>query len=159
LFCNTQLALASGWAFLLRGKASLGCSSNCLQQTSAVILQLHAFTDLLAMHGHSFFCNYTTSATLAHFSSTCVLHLCVLSPPMPIPSCLCLVPQGERVRQIMAETQPAPIRIKLITQLQGTYLKPDQAKRLAEQLAPGAVKIIHKFVQVGDEQGLTCRLW
>lgn len=57
-------------------------------------------------------------------------------------------PQGERVRQIMAEAQPAPIRIKLITQLQGTYLKPEQAKRLAEQLAPGAVRIIQKFVQV-----------
>lgn len=56
--------------------------------------------------------------------------------------------QGERVRQIMAEAQPAPIRIKLITQLQGTYLKPEQAKRLAEQLAPGAVRIIQKFVQV-----------
>jgi hypothetical protein len=52
------------------------------------------------------------------------------------------------VRQIMAEAQPAPIRIKLITQLQGTYLLPDSAKRLAEQLAPGAVRIIQKFVQV-----------
>ncbi|KAF6258812.1 hypothetical protein COO60DRAFT_1516905 [Scenedesmus sp. NREL 46B-D3] len=55
--------------------------------------------------------------------------------------------QGERVRQMMAEAQPAPIRIKLITQLQGTYLRPDLARRLAQQLAPGAVRIIQKFVQ------------
>jgi hypothetical protein len=57
------------------------------------------------------------------------------------------------VRQIMAEAQPAPIRIKLITQLEGTYLKPDQEKRLAEQLAPGAVRIIQKFVQVRQATG------
>lgn len=56
--------------------------------------------------------------------------------------------QGERVRDIMAAAEPAPIRIKLITQLQGTFLEPAQAKRLAEQLGPGAVAIINKFVQV-----------
>lgn len=52
------------------------------------------------------------------------------------------------MREIVAETRPAPIRIKLILQLNGTYLNSEQAKRLAEQLAPGAVKIIQKFVQV-----------
>jgi hypothetical protein len=57
----------------------------------------------------------------------------------------------------MAEAQPAPIRIKLITQLQGTYLKPAAAKRLAEQLAPGAVRIIEKFVQVGTSHGSVLR--
>ncbi|KAF8061962.1 leishmanolysin-like peptidase [Scenedesmus sp. PABB004] len=56
--------------------------------------------------------------------------------------------QGERVRQMVAETAPAPIRIKLIMQLQGSYLPPDAKKRLGEQLAPGAVRILQKFVQV-----------
>lgn len=48
----------------------------------------------------------------------------------------------------MQETQPGPIRIKLITQLEGSYLDEAAKKRLAEQLAPGAVNIITKYVQV-----------
>jgi hypothetical protein len=56
--------------------------------------------------------------------------------------------QGDRVEELMQETQPAPIRIKLVTQLEGSYLDDAQKKRLAEQLAPGAVNIIQKYVQV-----------
>jgi len=56
--------------------------------------------------------------------------------------------QGDRVRDIMEETAPAPIRIKLVTQLEGSYLDEAAKKRLAEQLAPGAVNIIQKYVQV-----------
>lgn len=56
--------------------------------------------------------------------------------------------QGERVREMMSETQPAPIRIKLITQLEGTHLDAASAKRLQEQLGPGAVRVVQKFVQV-----------
>lgn len=52
------------------------------------------------------------------------------------------------MRDIMASAQPAPIRIKLIVQLGNTYLQPAEARRLKEQLAPGAVNIVQKFVQV-----------
>lgn len=61
----------------------------------------------------------------------------------------CLNVQGDRVEELMQETQPAPIRIKLIAQLEGSYLDDAQKKRLAEQLAPGAVNIIQKYMQVG----------
>lgn len=64
--------------------------------------------------------------------------------------------QGERVRQMVSQSQPAAIRIKLIVQLEGTFLPPDEATRLRDQLAPGAVNIIQKFVQVSE---LMARLW
>lgn len=55
---------------------------------------------------------------------------------------------------IMSETQPGPIRIKLITQLEGSYLDAAGKKRLAEQLGPGAVNIIQKYVQVRGTCGV-----
>lgn len=48
----------------------------------------------------------------------------------------------------MEEVQPVPIRIKLIPQLEGSYLDEAGKKKLAEQLGPGAVAIIQKYVQV-----------
>eukprot|EP00775_Hariotina_reticulata_P005454 gene5454-5688_t len=56
--------------------------------------------------------------------------------------------QGERMRQIMEQSKPAPIRIKLIVQLEDTFLDAVTAKRLKEQLAPGAVNIIQKYIEV-----------
>lgn len=55
---------------------------------------------------------------------------------------------GERVRQMAAETRPAPIRVKLLPKLGGGFLDPAAEARVRDQLAPGAVKIIEKFVQV-----------
>jgi hypothetical protein len=52
------------------------------------------------------------------------------------------------VRDIMEDTQPAPIRIKLITQMEDSFLDAAGRKRLADQLAPGAVAIIQKYLQV-----------
>lgn len=49
----------------------------------------------------------------------------------------------------MEETKPAPIRIKLIPQLEGTFMDAANQKRLVEQLAPGAINILHKYIEVG----------
>lgn len=62
----------------------------------------------------------------------------------------------------MEEVQPVPIRIKLIPQLEGSYLDEAGKKKLAEQLGPGAVAIIQKYVQVCAREafgggGDTCR--
>lgn len=65
----------------------------------------------------------------------------------------CSSVQGDRVRDIMEEVQPVPIRIKLVPQLEGSYLDEAGKKRLAEQLGPGAVAIIQKYVQVGAREG------
>lgn len=62
--------------------------------------------------------------------------------------CLLAVSQGQRVGDIMEETQPRPIRIKLIPQLEGSYLDDMNKRRLAEQLGPAAVNIIQKYIQV-----------
>lgn len=67
--------------------------------------------------------------------------------------------QGDRVREIMADTQPGPIRIKLVTQLEGSYLDAAGKKRLAEQLAPGAVAVIQKYVQVRAKGWCPGGLW
>jgi hypothetical protein len=48
----------------------------------------------------------------------------------------------------MEETKPRPIRIKLVPQLEGSYLDEAGKKRLSEQLGPGAVNIIQKYIQV-----------
>ncbi len=56
--------------------------------------------------------------------------------------------QGERMRDVMATATPVPIRIKLISQLDGGFLEGAARERLEKQLAPGAVRIIEKFVQV-----------
>jgi hypothetical protein len=49
----------------------------------------------------------------------------------------------------MEDTKPAPIRIKLITQLEGSYMDEPSKKRLVEQLAPGAINILQKYIEVG----------
>lgn len=48
----------------------------------------------------------------------------------------------------MEETKPGPIRIKLVPQLEGSYLDEAGKQRLAKQLGPAAVNIIQKYIQV-----------
>jgi len=59
------------------------------------------------------------------------------------------------MRQIMEQSKATPIRIKLIVQLNDTFLDTATAKRLQEQLAPGAVNIIQKYVEVGQPAATT----
>lgn len=55
---------------------------------------------------------------------------------------------NSRLQQLLANSQPATLRISPVLQLQDSYLSTQQAAQLRDVLVPGAVRVLQQYIKV-----------